>query len=287
MKRNIILFVAAAVALLSIASCNRKVEYQFDTYATLYRSSFSVSEDAGELRIPVLLKNKNGDAQISVKVTDGSAEVDFDYEVISPSNDLLSFTGDTDSLDIVIKILTPELGQFTGSKDFAVTLSSVTAGVSVGAYSQAVVTIDDVDHPLAPILGEYTATGQMASGGTSWVVKIDKHEDLTKVNFIGLADFGETLVGNINEAMTLITIPFGQMYVASGYDTLFVGWGAGGYYMPSGNLILTKTETGWEMSCDGDDSEMSWGYGALAVDGSGSPLGWLDYVLPGTILTKN
>ena len=87
--------------------------------------------------------------------------------------------------------------------------------------------------------------------------------------------------------MTLITIPFGQMYVASGYDILFVGWGAGGYYMPSGNLILTKTETGWEMSCDGDDSEMSWGYGALALDGNGNPLGWLDYVLPGTILTKN
>lgn len=287
MKRNIILFVAAAVALLSIASCNRKVEYQFDTYATLYRSSFSVSEDAGELRIPVLLNNKNGDAQISVKVTDGSAEVGFDYEVISPSNDLLSFTGDTDSLDIVIKLLTPELGQFTGSKDFAVTLSSATAGVSVGAYSQAVVTIDDVDHPLAPILGEYTATGQMVSGGTSWLVKIDKHEDLTKVNFIGLADFGETLVGNINEAMTLITIPFGQMYFASGYDILFVGWGEGGYYMPSGNLILTKTQTGWEMSCDGDDSEMSWGYGALALDGNGTPLGWLDYVFPGTILTKN
>lgn len=287
MKRNIILFVAAAVALLSIASCNRKVEYQFDTYATLYRSTFSVSEDAGELSIPVLLKNKSGDAQISVKVTDGSAEDGIDYEVISPANGILSFSGDTDSLDIVIKVLTPELGQFTGSKDFSVSLSSATAGVTVGAFSNAVVTIDDVDHPLAAILGEYTATGQMASGGTSWTVKIDKHDDLTKVKIIGFADFGETLVGNINEAQTVITLPFGQIYTASGYNVAFVGWAAGGYYLPSGNLILTKTETGWEQSCDADDSEMIWGYGALALDNSGSPLGWLDYVLPGTVLTKN
>lgn len=281
------MFVAVAVALLSMASCNRKVEYQFDTYATLYRSTFSVAEDAGEMRIPVLLNNKGGDAQISVKVVEGSAEEGFDYEVVEPVNGILSFSGDTDSLDVVIKILSPELGQFTGSKDFTVSLSSATAGVSVGAFSDAVVTIDDVDHPLAPILGEYTATGQMASGGTSWSVKIDKHEDLTKVNIIGLADFGETLVGNINEAMTLITLPFGQIYKAAGYDTAFVGWAAGGYYLPSGNLILTKTETGWEQSCDADDSEMIWGYGALALDGDGNPLGWLDYVLPGTVLTKN
>lgn len=287
MKRNIILFVAAAVALLSMASCNRKVEYQFDTYATLYRSTFSVAENAGEVRIPVLLNNKGGDTQISVKVVEGSAEEGFDYEVVEPINGILSFSGDTDSLDIVIKILTPELGQFTGSKDFTVSLSSATTGVTVGAFSNAVVTIDDVDHPLAPILGEYTATGQMASGATSWTVKIDKHEDLTKVNIVGLADFGETLVGNINEAMTLITLPFGQIYKAAGYDTAFVGWAAGGYYLPSGNLILTKTETGWEQSCDADDSEMIWGYGALALGGDGNPLGWLDYVLPGTILTKN
>lgn len=289
MKRNIILFVAAAVTLLLAASCNRKVEYQFEKYATLYRSSFSVKEDAGELRIPVLVNNTKGaDVQVSVKISEGTAEDGVDYEVVSPANGILSFSGDADSLDVVIKIMSPNLGEFTGSKDFAVEIASVTEGVGVGVLSHAVVTIDDVDHPLAAILGEYTAAGTSAgSGAYNWTVVIDKHTELTKVNIVGLADFGETLVGNITEDQTVITVPFGQQYTAAGYPTLFVGYGAGGYYLPSGNLILTRTETGWIQSCDQDDSEMSWGYGALACDADGNPLGWLDYVNPGVVLTQN
>lgn len=289
MKRNIILFVAATVTLLLAASCNRKVEYQFEKYATLYRSSFSVAENAGELRIPVLVKNTKGaDVQVSVKIAEGSAVEGVDYEVVSPANGILSFSGDTDSLDVVINIFSPDLGEFTGSKDFTLSIASATEGVKVGALHQAIVTIEDLDHPLAAVLGEYTATGTSSASGTySWGVKIDKHTDLTKVNIIGLADFGETLVGNITEDQTVITIPFGQSYVASGYNTLFVGFGAGGYYAPSGNLILTRTETGWNQSSDIDDPEMIWGYGALACDEAGTPLGWLDYVNPGVVLTKN
>lgn len=289
MKRNILVFAALAFALLIAASCNREIEYQFETYATLYRSSFTVAENGGELKIPVLLKNNGGgDVQISIKVADGKAKKGFDFEVISPANGILSFSTDTDSLDVVLKILTPELGEFTGAKDFALAIESVTEGVSVGALNQAKVTISDVDHPLAEILGEYTAKGTTAAAGsTSWTVNIDQHTDLTKVNIIGLADWGETLVGNVSEDKKTIKVPFGQQYVAAGYSTLFVGYGAGGYYLPSGNLILTSTETGWVQSTDSDDAEMIWGYGALACDDSGSPLGWLDYVSPGLVLTKN
>lgn len=289
MKRNIILFVAAALTLLLAASCGRKVEYQFEKYATLYRSSFSVAENAGELRIPVLVNNTKGaEVQVSVMLTDNTAEEGVDYELLSPVNGILSFSGETDSLDVVLKILSPNLGEFTDSKDFNLAIASATEGLGVGVIHQAKVTIDDVDHPLAAILGEYTATGTSRVSGTySWGVKIDKHTDLTKVNIIGLADFGETLVGNVNEDLTVITVPFGQSYVASGYNTLFVGFGAGGYYAPSGNLILTRTETGWNQSSDIDDPEMIWGYGALACDDAGNLLGWLDYVNPGVVLTKN
>ena len=167
MKRNIILFVAAAVTLLLAASCNRKVEYQYEKYATLYHSSFTVAENAGELRIPVLVKNTKGaDVQVSVKIAEGSAEEGVDYEVVSPANGILSFSGDTDSLDVVINLLTPALGEFTGAKNFTVSVASATEGVGVGLISNANVTIDDIDHPLAAFIGSWT--GEMVGMFGNW-----------------------------------------------------------------------------------------------------------------------
>ncbi|MBO5876871.1 MAG: hypothetical protein J6Q37_04430 [Bacteroidales bacterium] len=157
MKRNIVLFVAAAFALLSMASCNRKVEYQYNPYATLYHSSFTVSESAGEFNIPVLIQNATGaDVQVAVKIDEGKALDGVDYEVISPANGILSFSGETDSLSVVVKIYDTFVGEFTGSKDFNVSISSASEGLSVGVITNARVMIDDVDHPLAAWIGSWT-----------------------------------------------------------------------------------------------------------------------------------
>lgn len=156
MKRNIILFVAAAFALLSMASCNRKLDYQFDTYATLYHSSFTVKENAGEFNIPVLLQNATGaDVQVAVKITEGKAVEGVDYEVISPANGILSFSGETDSLAVVVKIFDTFMGEFTGSKDFDIAISSATEGLSMGILTSAKVMIDDLDHPLNAWIGAW------------------------------------------------------------------------------------------------------------------------------------
>ena len=183
MKRNIILFVAAAVTLLLAASCNRKVDYQFEKYATLYHSSFTVAENAGELRIPVLVKNTKGaDVQVSVKIAEGTAVEGVDYEVVSPANGVLSFSGDTDSLDVVINLLTPALGEFTGAKNFNVSVASATEGVGVGLISNANVTIDDIDHPLAAFIGSWTGNmvgmfGNWPGGPSTITVTADPNGD--------------------------------------------------------------------------------------------------------------
>jgi hypothetical protein len=183
MKRNIILFVAAAFALLSMASCNRKVEYQFDTYATLYHSSFNVKEDAGEYSIPVLLQNATGaDVQVSVKIDEGKAVEGVDYEVISPANGILSFSGETDSLAVVVKIFDSFVGEFTGTKDFTVSISSATAGLSMGNITSAKVMIDDLDHPLAAWIGSWTGEmtgffGNWPKAATTFTVSADPEGD--------------------------------------------------------------------------------------------------------------
>lgn len=183
MKRNIILFVAAAFALLSMASCNRKVEYQFDTYATLYHSSFTVKEDAGEYSIPVLIQNaKGGDLQVAVNIAEGKAVEGVDYEVISPVNGILSFSGETDSLAVVVKIFDTFVGEFTGTKDFTVSISPATEGLTMGTISSARVMIDDLDHPLNAWIGSWTGEmtgffGNWPKGATTFTVSADPEGD--------------------------------------------------------------------------------------------------------------
>lgn len=281
---------AAAMVLVLSASCNREIELQPETFATFDAVSFSVDETAGKVSIPVSIYNPTGsEIQVTVKGVDGKAVNGVDYEITTPASGILTFSGDVATQNIEIKI-NGFVGEFTNNKDFTVQIASATSGITVGNLNTARVVIKDLDHPLASILGEYSAQGLSAAAGGvyDWTVTIDKNDDsVKKVNVIALNDWGETLVGEVSDDMSTITMPFGQVYTASGYTTLFVGFGEGGYYAPSGNLILTKTETGWIQSTDIDDDEMTWGYGALAVDGSGSPLGWLDYIYPGVVLTKN
>ena len=237
MKRNIILFVAATVALLLAASCNRKVEYQFESYATLYNSSYAVAENVGELRIPVLVNNTNGaDVQISVKVNEGKALDGVDYEVVSPANGLLSFTGETDSLDVVIKIIAFE-GEFTGAKDFSVNITSATDGLSVGTINSANVIIQDLDHPLSMLAGQWEGTLQFASDPptpmpTVLDITIDENDEtFTKIFIEGLeanyANYaaGYAITAYYNSETATIFIPAGQvgMFVSSSYDFRLVG----------------------------------------------------------------
>ena len=154
MKRNLIFFFAAVCTLLA-ASCGRKVEYQFDSYATMYSSTYTVAETVGEFNLPVLIQNPTGaEVQVSVKVTEGTAEEGVDYEVISPASGILTFSGETDSLNVVIKVNAFE-GEFTGNKTFDVTIASATEGLPVGMLSKSKVTINDLDHPLNTYIGQW------------------------------------------------------------------------------------------------------------------------------------
>ena len=181
MKRNLIFFVAAACTLLA-ASCGRKVEYQFDSYATMYSSNYTVAETIGEFNVPVLIQNPTGaEVQVAVKVTEGTAEEGVDYEVISPASGLLTFSGETDSLNVVIKINGFE-GEFTGTKQFTVSIASATEGLPVGLFSQTKVTIDDLDHPLAAYIGQWKGElagyfGYWPTGETTINIKADPEGD--------------------------------------------------------------------------------------------------------------
>lgn len=170
MKRNSILFVAAFMTLLLSVSCGRNAEFVTSSYVTLHKTSYSISEEIGELKIPVLLKNAGGaDAQVIVKVVEDTALEGVDYEIVSPANGILYFSGQTDSLDIVIEI-TPFRGEegFTLDKDFSVEIQSVTDGIHLGNLAKTNITIVDLDHPLAPFVGEWTGVMTGKFDGTQY-----------------------------------------------------------------------------------------------------------------------
>ena len=191
MKRNSIFFVAALTTLFMLASCNRKAEVETFSYVSMYKTEFSVKENAGEVRIPVLLQNPTGaEAQVAVKIVDDTAQEGVDYELITPANGLLFFSGETTQAEIVLSITSFE-GEFTPpDKEFTVSIESLTPGVELGNLSSALVTIIDLDHPLAPYIGTWNGTMygmyQAPSYETSFTIKGDKKDDTyTKLTVSG------------------------------------------------------------------------------------------------------
>jgi hypothetical protein len=191
MKRNSIFFVAALMTLFLSVSCNRKAEVEQYSYVSMYKTEISVKEDAGELRIPVLLQNPTGaEAQVAVKIVGDTAQEGVDYELVSPANGLLFFSGDTKTAEIVLSI-TSFKGEFTPpDKEFTVSIESLTPGVEVGSFSSSLVTILDLDHPLAPFIGTWNGTMaglfQQPKYETSITVKGVKGDDTyTKLTISG------------------------------------------------------------------------------------------------------
>ena len=182
MKRNIIFIVAAFLTLFLSASCGRQCEYERISYLTLYNTAYDVREDIGQLNIPVLINNASGaEVQVAVKVEGETAEEGVHYEVVSPANGILTFSGDTDSLAVVIDITEDFIAEFILDKNFFVTVESMTDGLYTGAFTQAEVNIVDIDHPLFPFMG--TWKGQLESyygNGTydvNFKVKSAKNDD--------------------------------------------------------------------------------------------------------------
>lgn len=263
MKRNITLFVAAVFTLLAV-SCNRKVEYEYHTFATLYTTSYITNEGAGQIELPVILYNSTGsEAQVSVKLLEGKAVEGTDIELITPANGLLVFSGDTDTLKVVVGITSYE-GELTGAKDFSVQLSSISPETKVGNVNTAKVTINDLDHPLYPYFGSWSGkTLEEVYTEAVQDVKFDIAEYpgnyeklyLTTIDPMMSSVVGYTkpivLTANavLNSDMTgTLTIPMGQ---ATGFEYSYGPWVYMGVDAASFNDASGYTDIVFNLNADG------------------------------------
>ena len=223
MKR-ITKYIGLALAVSAFAaSCNKNAEPVFndkDAFVAFNSQTLSVSEDYSKdgdnFKIPVTLASVKGiETTVKFEVTSLTAKAGVNFS-LETSSGVLTFNAENRTSYIEIKTL-PD-GIFTGDLQFRVEVFA-NEDVTTGSENICTVTINDIDHPLTALLGEYTMTGTKygASAPVSWTMELRKDkEDVTKVwfyNMMGNSDWaGDDIMyyGIVDADKTKITVPFGQ-----------------------------------------------------------------------------
>jgi hypothetical protein len=161
--------------------------------------------------------------------------------------------GEGETTRLSIDNLAPA-GEYTGDLNFTLSFSNL-GGVAAGAQATTAITIQDNDHPLSFILGDYTvsAVGYW-DGPMKYTMTIKKDAaDETKVWFYDMFGLGSSWAGDdtmfygvVSPDNTTITIPLGQgteYKYSNGEPITLLGFdGANGY--DAGNIICTISNDG-------------------------------------------
>lgn len=202
-----------------VASCHLNDMPTFndsDAFAAFKTSSMSIAEDGGTLNIPVSVTSLGGVATtVSYEFVNGSAKQGVDFEDASGSGTISFGAGET-LKNITVKIINHP-GVFTGDLNFSVKFKSA-GDVKMGASNTCAVTINDLDHPLSAILGDYACKSTSAWGDDlEWIMNFSKDaSDVSKVwiyNIFasdGWADWDTIFYGLVDDDLTNISVPLGQ-----------------------------------------------------------------------------
>lgn len=301
MKKYILILAALALAAVSCNKNGNPVFDDADAFVAFDKGSISVSELDGTVSIPVTLVSLAGlETTISYEAVDGTAKAGTNY-TLADGAATLTFTKEAPSQTITVNILDPDVvydgdgnrtgGKYTGDLKFTIKFKS-TGDVDAGRESSCVITIEDVDHPLSNILGNWTfnATDRYRAA-VSWANILRKDDaDDHKVWFFNIANLSSgwagwdiSYYGNVSEDLTTITIPLGQEseyhYSNGNPVTLYTIDKAGEYIYDSGNIYATinydaaGNVTGLTFDLDQTDAGQEAGI-MCYIQGAGN-VGWI------------
>lgn len=255
---NTILTAVCGIAIL--ASCDKLNETpsfsKSESFVSFPSSSAMINEDGGQIVIPVNMASINPIATaVSYELVDGTAKEGIDY-IDTNESAVLSFDGESRSANIVIDIVNRQ-GDYTGDLSFTINLLSAT-GLKIGNESVCKVTIGDLDHPLANILGEYDGTATSYwDGEVAWTMTL--YKDPSDVNVVWI-DGVTNEVGSYNNGLFYanvfrdeegeiagMTAPSGQYMNypgVSGYWIRLVGYkaGGGGSFYPNDSITWNYSD---------------------------------------------
>ncbi len=227
----------AACAAAILSSCGKSnVPLVFDdsnAFVAFNSSSENIDEDSKDtLRIAVTLGSVSGlNERISYTVKDSTAKEGVNFTLTDASK-TLTFTN-TDRVQY-IEVVPKADGTYTGDLVFTITLNA-SANVNLGAASECLVKINDIDHPLTIILGAYTLTATSyfngPASGTMYILKDDKDDHMIWMRGFFFSATGNTrtdfdVYGNVDNDITKLVVPFGQTvtYKHSGQDVIVGGF---------------------------------------------------------------
>ena len=260
MKKIILLLNIFALCLFASCSSNEYVTFDdANAFVAFGGASYAISEEGGSLQIPVTLASVKGIATtVTVEGVDDKAKSGKDYVI---TDGTLEFNADNRTAYVEVKIINRP-GEYTGDMSFTLKFSDL-GGVNAGFQSTTTITINDLDHPLSFILGDWTFSGtKYPSTPTSWTTTILKDaEDDSKVWFYdlmgnpGWAGMDIIYYGVVNPEKTMITIPLGQeseyKYGGTTPVTLF-GLAADLNGYDTGNIVVTIEEDGKKLNFGND-----------------------------------
>ena len=283
--------VLAALAAVALASCNNdQPEFNDkDAFVSFTDTKASIDENKATLEIPVQLsslKGKEGSVDFEITADKTAPAVEGTNYTIANATRTLTFTKESNVQNIKLNIV-DLAGTFTGDLRLNIKLKNA-QGVNLGAESSFDVTIVDLDHPLAFMLGTFRASGESNfSGATTWNVEIKKDDsDVNKVWIYNILPAGTSdkypVYGTVNEDKTELRIPVGQntKKTSSQYGWLYAFGGIEG-----GSLTDQVTDY---MSCpittDANGNaiiSIPYIFGAYATsDAAGNDgLGWFEIML--------
>lgn len=286
-----------ALALTVFTSCsNDYPEFNdSDAFIALRQSSISVSEVSGELEIPVLLSSLSGKAgSVDFEIVpdkNAPAEEGVHFMVENTSK-TLTFTAEENTQVIKLKIIDNDT--YDGDVRFSIKLTNV-QGVKLGAENSVNITIEDDEHPLAFMLGTFTASGESYfNGAQDWTILIAKDDtDVSKVwitNFVaGGSSASSPIYGTVNDEKTEIHIPVKQeIAISSSYPHIWLE----AYYGEDGEEDVNDYIVGVITTDDNGNAIITipdYWFGSLVYsdDAATSPAGWYNLFMAGVVLKKN
>ena len=218
--------VFAAAALLSIAACTPKAEFKSYNYVSV--PSSAVTTEAAAVVIPVQAYSKTGvgsegtEVQFKVVEVKGSNGVDYTVE---PANGIINTSVDTPANIVVTPV--NKVGEYTGDYMLVIELTGVNNDkFTIGGSYSTDITIQDIDHPLAEMLGTYKSTETIVDAwGDKYVIVSEVAPVAGSVNqvtvsnlcpYSAAAGYKHKFQGTVDKDMTTITIPSQQWIVTNG-----------------------------------------------------------------------
>lgn len=216
--------VLAALAAVALASCNNdQPEFNDkDAFVSFTDTKATIDENKATLEIPVQLsslKGKEGSVDFEITADKTAPAVEGTNYTVANASRTLTFTKESNVQNIKLNII-DLAGTFTGDLRLNIKLKNA-QGVNLGAESSFDVTIVDLDHPLAFMLGTFSASGpSQFNGAETWTVNIAKDDkDVNKVwitnMVLGASSAAYPIYGTVNEEKTEIRIPAYQVMMKS------------------------------------------------------------------------